>query len=300
MKKVAIIIPYFGKWPEWFELYLTSLSKNPQLDVIFYTDIPTYEIKIDIPSNAIFHKISFNSFCELVSKKLNIDFSPQMPYKLCDLKPFYPTIFQNELNKYDYVGWGDIDLVYGDLDAFLYDKFDKYDVISTHCDRFSGHFCLLKNDNDLIKKVFNIPNWQNILVDHKHHGIDETLLTDIFLPDMNIPRRIFHKMGGYSGFLGGIICWLLGNLVHKYHPNIYMKEMWTTPKPPRGTYIWDGIKLYDNHKKELPYLHFLFFKKTQYLKNNNRYWHNKFYHLTYNDIILNKPVKITADGINVL
>lgn len=38
MKKAAIIIPYFGKFPEWFNLYLYSCKKNPEVDFIFYTD----------------------------------------------------------------------------------------------------------------------------------------------------------------------------------------------------------------------------------------------------------------------
>ncbi len=298
MKKAAIIIPYFGKWPEWFDLYLVSLSKNSKLDVIFYTDIPISYNGIEQPSNAIFKHISFDSFCSLVSKKLNIIFSPEKPYKLCDLKPFYPIIFQEELKNYDYVGWGDIDLVYGDLNAFLLSEdFCKYDIISTHCDRFSGHFCLFKNNPDLINKVLSIPNWRKLLSDNKHYGIDETLLTDIFLPRMDIPRRIFQKLGGYYGFGGKYFCRILEYLIATCYPKIHMKEMWTTPKPPKGEYFWDGKKVYQANKKELLYLHFLFFKKTPYFKKQKHYWDDNFYHLTRNDIKYNRIVKITSEGI---
>lgn len=41
MQKTAIIIPYYGKWPEWMDLYLYSCSKNPQLDFLIITDIET-------------------------------------------------------------------------------------------------------------------------------------------------------------------------------------------------------------------------------------------------------------------
>ena len=33
--KIAMIVPYFGKWPEWMDLYLYSCSKNPQVDFLF-------------------------------------------------------------------------------------------------------------------------------------------------------------------------------------------------------------------------------------------------------------------------
>lgn len=36
--KIAMIVPYFGKWPEWMDLYLYSCSKNPQVDFLFFTD----------------------------------------------------------------------------------------------------------------------------------------------------------------------------------------------------------------------------------------------------------------------
>ena len=37
-KKVVIIIPYFGKLPNYFSLWLESVRNNPQINVIFLTD----------------------------------------------------------------------------------------------------------------------------------------------------------------------------------------------------------------------------------------------------------------------
>lgn len=38
--KYAIIIPYFGKWPVWFDLYLKSARENECIDFYFFTDCP--------------------------------------------------------------------------------------------------------------------------------------------------------------------------------------------------------------------------------------------------------------------
>lgn len=37
MKKL-IIIPYFGKFSNYFDLYLYSISRNEDIDFLFFTD----------------------------------------------------------------------------------------------------------------------------------------------------------------------------------------------------------------------------------------------------------------------
>lgn len=39
MNQIAFIIPYFGKWPEWMDLYLYSCSRQKNIDFIFYTNV---------------------------------------------------------------------------------------------------------------------------------------------------------------------------------------------------------------------------------------------------------------------
>lgn len=36
--KIAFIVPYFGKLPNYFNLWLKSAKMNPQVDVFFFTD----------------------------------------------------------------------------------------------------------------------------------------------------------------------------------------------------------------------------------------------------------------------
>lgn len=38
VKRIVILIPYFGRWPDWFPLYLESCRANPSVDSIFFTD----------------------------------------------------------------------------------------------------------------------------------------------------------------------------------------------------------------------------------------------------------------------
>ena len=162
MKGCALIIPYFGtRWPIWFSLYLYSLEKNMDiLDVYLFTDIIPPK---NVPKNAKFYNLSFQQYCEMVSKKLDIRFKPKNPYKLCDLKPFLPIIHSDILIGYDYVGFGDLDLIYGDLSSWLNNINKNKSLISTHIDRVSGHFVLIKNSPKILRKAYFIPKWKEIL-----------------------------------------------------------------------------------------------------------------------------------------
>ena len=41
MKSIGILIPYFGKWPEWIELFFDSVERNKTIDFHFLTDCDT-------------------------------------------------------------------------------------------------------------------------------------------------------------------------------------------------------------------------------------------------------------------
>ena len=79
---IKIIIPYFGQWPEWINLFMLSCQYNSDIDWLFFTDCDEPEIKTH---NTSFIHIAFNDYKKLVSEKLNINFSQSDPYKLCDL-----------------------------------------------------------------------------------------------------------------------------------------------------------------------------------------------------------------------
>ncbi len=79
-----------------------------------------------------------------MSDRLGISFCPDNPYKLCDLRPFYGYVHKDLLETYDFWGFGDLDLLWGDIKKFCADKIlDRKDVFSTHADRVSGHFALI-------------------------------------------------------------------------------------------------------------------------------------------------------------
>lgn len=289
MIKSAIVVPYFGKWPEWFELYLHSAANNPDLDIIFFSDIP---LPANAPSNIQYHYTTFKEYCGRVSEKLGIDFHPDNPYKLCDLKPFYLYIHQDELKEYEYVGWGDIDLVYGKLDHFFTDEMmRRYKILSTHLDRFSGHFTLIKNSKEMIMKPFKIWRWKWILENQKNYGLDERLLTRYYTPLLILPRILKIRFGGKK------ITSLYKFLSRQLYPQYHFKEYHTTPFRSTNDYFYHNGQVNSSNGNELPYLHFLFFKKTQYDKSNKLYWKENFYQIDSQNLLNNDQIMINNKGI---
>ena len=75
MSKYSIIkiIPYFGQWPEWIDLYIESCKANSDIDWLFSTDCgePANRAK-----NVRYIHTSFTDYKKMVSEKLNINFNP--------------------------------------------------------------------------------------------------------------------------------------------------------------------------------------------------------------------------------
>lgn len=279
--KVAQIIPYFGKWPEWIELYFYSCGKNPMVDFIFYTDcpLPKHQYK-----NTIFHQCSYNEYCNLISEKLKIDFHCSQPYKLTDLKPFIGIIHEQELKEYDFWGMGDLDLVYGNLGIIINDTIlNKYDVITTHNYHIAGHCCFCRNNEYYRKLCFKIKNWKQKITNEQAMSIDEGEWSDLVCPYIKTIRRIhkyLFKPFGIHYFK------VLDTFNPIFHKRILLHEYWTSPQPKEHqNWSYNSItnKIITPSQTELPYLHFLFFKKTPWLKTN-LYWEKGFW-------TLNKPIE---------
>lgn len=202
-------------------------------------------------------------------------------------------IHADELEQYEYLGFGDIDLIYGELGSWLKSVRKSTTVISTHIDRISGHFALFKNTPKVLKKAFRIPKWKELLTSDKHYSIDEGRFSFAHFPVMFALFCIFQNklnMRRFAKRMCKILRW--------FYPQIYLHEMHTTPLPKKGE-IWkyDKGHIYDPQNRELPYLHFLFFKKTQYNPGNENYWREGFYQIGVSPSVGDDCVYIDIHGI---
>lgn len=138
MKKCLFFLPYFGKFPEYFELFLRSCEINNAYNWIIFTD---NEEKYNYPPNVKVIYLSFREFRTKIKIKVGRDISLPNPYKLCDFKPTYGYVFSEYAEGYEYWGHCDCDLIFGDLNRILTPLLKKdYDKLFA-----AGHLTIYKN-----------------------------------------------------------------------------------------------------------------------------------------------------------
>ena len=138
MKKCVFILPYFGKFNDYFNLFLKSCEKNAKYNwLIFTDDIKKY----NYPSNVSVIYTTFDEIKECFKNKIGFEISLPSPYKLCDFKPTYGLVFEEYIQEYEYWGHCDCDVIFGNLDKILSpllnEGFDKLFA--------AGHLTIYKN-----------------------------------------------------------------------------------------------------------------------------------------------------------
>ena len=142
MKKICYVIVYFGKLPDTMKLWIKSCKYNSSIDWLIYTDDTN---PYDYPSNVTIKQCCLDDFKELVQRKFPFEIKIDTPYRLCDYKVAYGYILEEELKEYDFWGYCDLDMVFGNIRDFLTDEIlDSYDRIG-----FLGHSTLYRNSYDM-------------------------------------------------------------------------------------------------------------------------------------------------------
>lgn len=198
MKTIAIIMPYFGTWPAWKDLFFNSCASNSDVDFYFYTDCGVPELSAP---NLHFNEISFAEYCAKASSVLDVHFAPLEYRKLRDLRPFYGVIHHEEIKHYDFWGFGDVDLVFGNIRKFYNDDLlERFDVLSSHVDRLSGHFAIIKNNTHYINLCYSMWNWRNDLCCERNRILDESEFSYQIHPGIRPFRILYAKMWKLFGW----------------------------------------------------------------------------------------------------
>lgn len=176
MKSCAIILPYFGKFNNYFPFFLKSCEYNKKFNWIIFTDDFT---EYDYPENVIVNYITFEELQNMIKCTFNFDVNIENPYKLCDFKATYGLIFAEYIKEYDFWGFCDCDVIFGDLSKFI-----TNDILETYDRIFSlGHLSLFRNREDVNKICLDtfrgIEYAQRVLGSSKIYGFDEMIMNDL-------------------------------------------------------------------------------------------------------------------------
>ena len=167
MQKIVIIFPYFGTLPPQYKMWRVSAVYNSTIDFMFFTDADVKSAK-----NIIVHKMTFSDFQGIAQKAFDFPITLDRPYKLCEYKQAYGLILQEYIKNYDFWGFGDLDLVYGDIRTFLTDCVLEHKFLLGW-----GHLTLLRNDDDantyFMKQVKGYQNYKDAFTTSRITFFDE-------------------------------------------------------------------------------------------------------------------------------
>lgn len=164
-KRICFIMPYFGKLPYNFNLWLNFCRHNKNFNWLFFTDDKT---PYSFPKNVSVNYVSLSELKDYIQNKIGKKISLEFAYKLCDYRPLYGFIFSDYLTNYDFWGYGDLDTIIGDLSSFITnDRLDEYDKIS-----LMGHLSILRN-NDLVNKAYEDCDYLSIIKNKNNINFDE-------------------------------------------------------------------------------------------------------------------------------
>ena len=137
-KKCCFIIPYFGKLPKSFSVFLKTCATNPDFNWLLLTDDKQ---SFKYPSNVQVEYVSLQDVAKLADSKFGFHVKLDEAYKLCDFKPAYGYIFEEYIKEYEFWGHCDIDIILGKISHFLtreiLDKYDKFFCM--------GHMIIYRN-----------------------------------------------------------------------------------------------------------------------------------------------------------
>jgi hypothetical protein len=253
-----MLIPYFGAWPAWINFLIESCKWNRHIDWYFITDCPEPDNK---GHNIRFLKYSYAEYISHIRQSLKINFNPKDAYKLCDIKPCLGFLHENAIRGYDFFGFCDIDIIFGDIGRIYTDELlSKNNVFSTHPKVISGHFTLLRNTRRYREAFRAIKGWEELLERPHHIALDENRFTRIFLGKSRLRFAANH--------LPWINPYWWGRVFVERHSTILAPWPWHDGSPDHPTvWFWKDGRLTNERDgdREFLYLHFMNLKSSRYL-----------------------------------
>lgn len=304
MHSILLICPYFGNLPTYqFPLWLESCRYNPTIDWLIITDDETL---YNYPQNVRVKYSSWNSFKSRVESFFDFSIYLEKPYKICDFRPAFGVIFEEEIKGYDFWGHTDCsDTIYGDLRHFLTDDLlEKSDKVL-----LLGHFSLYRNTEE-VNQRYKLPTksaltYKDIFTSEKAMFFDEChshsinrifkenhyVLTDIpnFCLDITNRSEFFtrHVLSDDwshfydpNGYKYGAL-WKEGKLfyIRRNRLRLYIEEIGYTHFKRRemkgtvsGFSYWIVPNRFISEPRKLPVFHFIFYCEIRSFFRKVRYY----------------------------
>jgi len=173
MPRIIFIITYMGKFPWYFSYFLHSCRYNPTVDFLIFTD--NNDLNLELPPNIKIIPYSIEQFKADAAKAMEFEVAVDSGYKLCDFKPAYGHIFGDYIKDYDFWGYCDMDVIFGNIRLFMTDDLlNEHDIISARHDYLTGCFALYRN-NTFMRELFKqSKDYRKVFTSPRNFFFDET------------------------------------------------------------------------------------------------------------------------------
>ena len=173
INRIVLIISYIGEYPWYFPYFLHSCSYNTTVDFLIFSDNRTPNL--DFPANVKIVSYSIETFKADAAKTLGFEVSIEAGYKLCDFKPAYGYIFSDIISEYDFWGYCDVDVIFGNIRSFMTDELlNEYDIISSRHDYLTGCFSLYRNTPFFRELFKQSKDYRKVFTNPRNFFFDET------------------------------------------------------------------------------------------------------------------------------
>jgi hypothetical protein len=253
--RLAFLVPYIGPWPRWAPLFFASVACNPLIDVILLCEVVPSFI---LPPNVFIHPTTRADLTERLRSVTGLPLSEVSGHKLCDFKPFYGLAFADLLEPYEFWGYCDVDLIFGDLSGLLTSSFfENLDVFSAHNSTVVGHFTIIRNSDRMNRVCFTMDCWREACASPLSSLIEEG---GFALALGKIPNIVWKRPGALRSELAEDFCRFGITFVHD-------GAIYDLPgRMPGIIEVRDGKVFFidTEHHTEILYAHFMGLK---------RWWH---------------------------
>jgi hypothetical protein len=188
MRKCVINF-HFGKRYDYFELHKKSLLNNKSYDFLLLSD-QTEEDYTE--GNIRYVRFTMEDATRLINERVSKNNVLIDPRQFCDYKIFFGVLFKEYLEGYDWYGYMDSDVIFGNIDRYIPESaFEEYEMISNiskypgakdfvkdpRCaENLFGPFTLIKNNEKMVnlyKKINYVAEMANSYV---LHATEENIL----------------------------------------------------------------------------------------------------------------------------
>lgn len=262
---VLVLVPWFGKWPEWMRFYIESCRWNPTIDWLMISDCGEID---DKPDNVSVLHTTLDDYREYISRRLSLECVWDQSYKLCDLRPLFGELHSDRIKGYDYWGYGDIDVIYGNIRQIYTNDVLTHDIISPHDDITAGHFTLVRNTERLNHAFRKVRGWRSLVSRREHRGFDEYQWSHLFTPTYgSFYTRLKQRLR--SPYLG-----CDGHFVEQHSTDLFPRQWIDGTRNYPRVWSWDEGRLTADNggDREFLYLHFTHWQSSRWTGSGLAPW----------------------------